>query len=115
MGQLFFACEACNGTSDGAPLCAQCAADLATVRHPASGVRVRAATVLDDLAEQAGALTARCLAGQESPAVCIAAAAQLRALAERVAKRDPVLAATCEACALEIETKLTSAATERAS
>jgi hypothetical protein len=70
-----------------------------------NGTELTPAT-LDQLAGAAAALTARCLAGCESLPACAAATAHLRDIAKRVAERDTVLAATCEACAIEIESMM---------
>ncbi len=61
---------------------------------------------LHELATAAATLTARCLAGRESLPACAAAVAHLRDVAKRVARLDAVLAATCEACAIEIESAI---------
>ena len=70
--------------------------------------------MLDALAGAAATLTARCLTGRESRSACVAAVAHLRALAMRSAKVDVVLATTCEACAVEIESAIAISANVRA-
>jgi hypothetical protein len=71
-------------------------------------------SMLEELADEAARLTAGCFTRQEPQHIRAAVISHLRALAERIAELDAVLAATCEGCADEIEAAADTADTVRA-